>query len=137
MDGALGAPDRANDLLEQVELDPSLQRGLPTAGEANARRAQEEEERLALKRQIARVIARDLGIGASRRIAAAALVPGDPLSAMSPQFNLFFRWFAHRFFRHIGLDAATVAGTPSVHATTRAICRSRASRSSSSCARRA
>jgi glycerol-3-phosphate O-acyltransferase len=27
---------------------------------------------------------------------------------MTPRFNLFFRWFARRFFRHISLDAATV-----------------------------
>jgi glycerol-3-phosphate O-acyltransferase len=28
---------------------------------------------------------------------------------MSPRFNLFFRWFARRFFRHFDLDAGTVA----------------------------
>ena len=28
---------------------------------------------------------------------------------MTPRFNLFFRWFARRFFRHFGLDDATVA----------------------------
>jgi glycerol-3-phosphate O-acyltransferase len=33
----------------------------------------------------------------------------DPLSAMTPRFNLFFRWFAKRFFREISLDDATVA----------------------------
>ena len=32
----------------------------------------------------------------------------DPLSAMAPRFNLFFRWFARRFFREITLDPATV-----------------------------
>ena len=39
-----------------------------------------------------------------------AFAPGaDPLSAMTPRFNLFFRWFARRFFRGITLDEATVA----------------------------
>lgn len=33
----------------------------------------------------------------------------DPLSAMAPRFNLFFRWFARRFFLGITLDDATVA----------------------------
>jgi glycerol-3-phosphate O-acyltransferase len=33
----------------------------------------------------------------------------DPLSAMAPRFNLFFRWFARRFFGEITLDEATVA----------------------------
>ncbi len=28
---------------------------------------------------------------------------------MTPRFNLFFRWFAHRFFGHFDLDEATVA----------------------------
>ena len=28
---------------------------------------------------------------------------------MSSRFNLFFRWFAHRFFRHFRLDPKTVA----------------------------
>jgi glycerol-3-phosphate O-acyltransferase len=32
-----------------------------------------------------------------------------PLSAMTPRFNFFFRWFARRFFREIGLDDQTVA----------------------------
>jgi glycerol-3-phosphate O-acyltransferase len=32
----------------------------------------------------------------------------DQLSAMTPRFNLFFRWFARRFFRHFDLDDATV-----------------------------
>jgi glycerol-3-phosphate O-acyltransferase len=31
------------------------------------------------------------------------------LAAMTPRFNLFFRGFARRFFRDIGLDASTVA----------------------------
>ncbi|MCG8589817.1 MAG: 1-acyl-sn-glycerol-3-phosphate acyltransferase [Proteobacteria bacterium] len=33
----------------------------------------------------------------------------DPLSAMTPRFNVFFRWFARRFFRHFDLDDKTVA----------------------------
>jgi glycerol-3-phosphate O-acyltransferase len=33
----------------------------------------------------------------------------DPLSAMTPRFNLFFRWFALRFFSHLRLDDAHVA----------------------------
>jgi len=33
----------------------------------------------------------------------------DPLSAMTPRFNLFFRWFARRFFGHFDLDDETVA----------------------------
>jgi glycerol-3-phosphate O-acyltransferase len=33
----------------------------------------------------------------------------DPLSAMAPRFNPFFRWFARRFFGGITLDDATVA----------------------------
>jgi glycerol-3-phosphate O-acyltransferase len=41
--------------------------------------------------------------------ATAPEVDGDPLSAMTPRFNLFFRWFARRFFRHFDLDDATVA----------------------------
>ncbi len=32
----------------------------------------------------------------------------DALSAMTPRFNLPFRWFARRFFRHFDLDDATV-----------------------------
>jgi glycerol-3-phosphate O-acyltransferase len=36
-------------------------------------------------------------------------VDAEPLSAMTPRFNLFFRWFARRFFRHFDLDDATVA----------------------------
>ena len=32
----------------------------------------------------------------------------DPLSAMAGRFNLVFRFFAHRFFRHFDLDDATV-----------------------------
>ncbi|RIL05539.1 MAG: hypothetical protein DCC71_09995 [Proteobacteria bacterium] len=33
----------------------------------------------------------------------------DELSAMTPRFNFFFRWFAKRFFGEISLDDATVA----------------------------
>jgi len=36
-------------------------------------------------------------------------VEGDPLSAMASRFNLLFRYFAYRFFRHFDLDDATVA----------------------------
>jgi glycerol-3-phosphate O-acyltransferase len=32
----------------------------------------------------------------------------DPLSAMTPRFNLPFRWFARRYFRHFGFGKATV-----------------------------
>ena len=45
--------------------------------------------------------------------ASAAVEPAgretDALSAMTPRFNFFFRWFANRFFRHFELGAATVA----------------------------
>ena len=30
----------------------------------------------------------------------------DPLSAMTPRFNLFFRWFARRFFRDFDVEDA-------------------------------
>ncbi len=33
----------------------------------------------------------------------------DPLSAMTERFNLPFRWFARRYFRHLALDEQTVA----------------------------
>ena len=33
----------------------------------------------------------------------------DPLSAMAPRFNLFFRWFARRFFGEISFDVETAA----------------------------
>jgi glycerol-3-phosphate O-acyltransferase len=33
----------------------------------------------------------------------------DLLSAMTERFNLPFRWFARRYFRHFGLEAGTVA----------------------------
>ena len=53
------------------------------------------------------------GPGAEARVAPsaspAAPAPNFRMSAMTPRFNLFFRWFARRFFRHIGLDAPTVA----------------------------
>jgi glycerol-3-phosphate O-acyltransferase len=39
----------------------------------------------------------------------AAMDAADPLSAMTPRFNLFFRWFARRFFGAFDLDEATVA----------------------------
>jgi glycerol-3-phosphate O-acyltransferase len=39
----------------------------------------------------------------------AAPAHADTLSAMTERFNLFFRWFARRFFRHFDLDDATVA----------------------------
>jgi hypothetical protein len=39
---------------------------------------------------------------------AAAGAGPDPLSAMTPRFNLFFRLFANRFFRYFDLDDATV-----------------------------
>src|SRR5262245_30348239 len=41
--------------------------------------------------------------------AAAPPVAPDPLSAMTPRFGVFFRWFARRFFSHLGLDPGTVA----------------------------
>jgi glycerol-3-phosphate O-acyltransferase len=41
----------------------------------------------------------------------------DPLSAMTPRFNLFFRWFARRFFRHITLDERTVMRLRELEAT--------------------
>lgn len=34
--------------------------------------------------------------------------PADRMSAMAPRFNFAFRWFAKRFFAHLGLDGATV-----------------------------
>jgi glycerol-3-phosphate O-acyltransferase len=34
---------------------------------------------------------------------------GDPLTEMTPRFNLFFRWFARRFFGHFSLDESDVA----------------------------
>ena len=39
----------------------------------------------------------------------AADCDSDPLSAMTPRFNIFFRWFAKRFFRHFELADDTVA----------------------------
>jgi len=41
-------------------------------------------------------------------VAVATTPAPDPLSAMTPRFNLPFRWFARRFFGHFGLDEATV-----------------------------
>src|SRR5262247_82575 len=46
--------------------------------------------------------------GRTRAVAAAPPVAPDPLSAMTPRFGLFFRWFARRFFSHLGLDPGTV-----------------------------
>jgi glycerol-3-phosphate O-acyltransferase len=42
----------------------------------------------------------------SVRVAGAEVA--DLRSAMTPRFNLFFRWFARRYFRHFDLDDATV-----------------------------
>ena len=39
------------------------------------------------------------------RVASAEVA--DPRSAMTPRFNLFFRWFAKRYFRHFDLDDRT------------------------------
>ena len=44
-----------------------------------------------------------------RPVAGPTGVAVDPLSAMAPRFGLPFRWFARRFFDHLGLDEATVA----------------------------
>jgi glycerol-3-phosphate O-acyltransferase len=41
--------------------------------------------------------------------ATVAAAGADPFSAMAPRFGLPFRWFARRFFRHFGLDEASVA----------------------------
>ncbi len=46
--------------------------------------------------------------GGGRRVEAERVVARDPLSAMTPRFNFFFRWFANYFFRDIQLDDATV-----------------------------
>jgi glycerol-3-phosphate O-acyltransferase len=40
------------------------------------------------------------------RVASAEVA--DPRSAMPPRFNLFFRWFAKRYFRYFDLDDPTV-----------------------------
>jgi glycerol-3-phosphate O-acyltransferase len=40
---------------------------------------------------------------------ATSLPPADLFSAMTPRFNLFFRWFARRFFSHFGIDEKSVA----------------------------
>jgi glycerol-3-phosphate O-acyltransferase len=37
------------------------------------------------------------------------LPPADLLSAMTPRFNFFFRWFARRFFAHFGIDDKAAA----------------------------
>src|SRR5262245_10363447 len=41
--------------------------------------------------------------------AQASVPAADPLSAMTPRFNFFFRWFARRFFPHFGIDEKSVA----------------------------
>jgi len=41
----------------------------------------------------------------------------DPLSAMAPRFNLFFRWFERRFLREITLEPDTVARLRALEAT--------------------
>lgn len=60
---------------------------------------------------------RDLLPGAAAGVEPAAPAPArsgeqglraDPLSAMTPRFNLFFRFFARRYFRDFDLDDATV-----------------------------
>lgn len=33
----------------------------------------------------------------------------DPYSAMTARFNFFFRWFAHRYIRHLDLDPSTTS----------------------------
>jgi glycerol-3-phosphate O-acyltransferase len=48
------------------------------------------------------------GGGAPRGQAGEQGLRADPLSAMTPRFNLFFRWFARRYFRDFDLDDATV-----------------------------
>lgn len=48
--------------------------------------------------------------GAGREPVRSALeAVADPTSAMTPRFNLFFRWFARRYFQHLRLDDADVA----------------------------
>jgi hypothetical protein len=37
----------------------------------------------------------------------------DPLSAMTPRFNLFFRWFARRYFRDFDLETRPWSGCAS------------------------
>jgi glycerol-3-phosphate O-acyltransferase len=54
------------------------------------------------------------GSAEAQDLAASALeavdgVESDPLSSMAERFNLLFRFFAHRFFRHFDLDDETVA----------------------------
>ena len=41
----------------------------------------------------------------------------DPLSAMAPRFNLFFRWFARRFFGEISFDVDTAEQLRALEAT--------------------
>ena len=49
---------------------------------------------------------RPLDAGAGR---ASSQNVADPISAMAERFNLLFRYFAYRFFRHFDLDDETVA----------------------------
>ncbi len=51
---------------------------------------------------------RDSGLRPARKRRRILAVNADPLSAMTPRFNLFFRGFARRYFRHLGLDEETV-----------------------------
>jgi glycerol-3-phosphate O-acyltransferase len=46
---------------------------------------------------------------APHRVTAMLSPLADSFSAMTPRFNLFFRWFAKRFFGHFDLDDDTVA----------------------------
>jgi len=41
----------------------------------------------------------------------------DPLSAMAPRFNLFFRWFERRFFHEISFDPETAARLRAIEST--------------------
>lgn len=52
-----------------------------------------------------------MGVAASspEPVRVAAPEVADPISAMTPRFNFFFRWFARRWFREFDLDDATVA----------------------------
>src|SRR5208283_3272994 len=45
---------------------------------------------------------------APHRVATRISSLADPFSAMTPRFNLFFRWFEKRFFGHFDLDDDTV-----------------------------
>jgi glycerol-3-phosphate O-acyltransferase len=43
------------------------------------------------------------------RVRVASPAVADAASAMTPRFQLFFRWFARRFFAHLSFDDATLA----------------------------